>query len=94
MKTELSIPETISSAAEQLAAKLGVSLNELYTRAVSDLLARYQIQMRAESVGPEWKHLSDEEITARLNELYTHEPSQMDPVIAQLQAIAIGGEDW
>jgi hypothetical protein len=94
MKTELSIPDTILSAAEQLAAKLGVSLNELYTKAVIDLLARYRIPICGLDSEPEWKHLSEDEITAKLNELYDHEPSRLDPVIAQLQAAAIGVEDW
>ena len=92
MRTEVSIPDPIFAAVEQLAAKLGVSLNEAYTRAVTDWLARHQQQKQEPECG--WEHLSGEEITARLNEYYEHNPSQLDPVIQQLQALAIGTEEW
>jgi hypothetical protein len=94
MKTEISIPDSIFAAAQELAAKLGVSLSELYTRAVTDLVARYHGQKQDQKPDNEWEHLSDEEITARLNEVYEREPSYLDPVVAQLQAIAIGVEEW
>ncbi len=94
MKTEISIPDSVFAAAQELAAKLGVSLGELYTRAVTDLLARYHGQKQDQKLDHEWEQLSDEEITARLNEVYEREPSQLDPVVAQLQAIAIGVEEW
>lgn len=94
MKTEVSIPDPIFAAVEQLAAKLGVSLNEIYTRAVSDWLARHQEQKQKQEPECEWEQLSGEEITARLNEYYEHNPSQLDPVIQQLQALTIGTEEW
>lgn len=94
MKTEVSVPDSISVAAQELAARLGVSLSELFTKAVSDLLARHQIQNQALPPDYEWQHLSGEQITARLNEVYEREPSELDPVIKQLQAMAIGVEEW
>ena len=94
MKTEVSIPDPVFAAVEQLAAKLGVSLNEIYTRAVTDWLARHQNREQKQAPECEWEHLSGEEITARLNEYYEHNPSQLDPVIQQLQALAIGTEEW
>lgn len=94
MKTEVSIPDPIFAAVEQLAAKLGVSLSELYTKALTDLLAHHRKQKQPRPSAPEWKQLSDEEITAKFNEVYDREPSQLDPVIAQLQANAIGVEEW
>lgn len=94
MKTEVSVPDSVSVAAQELAAKLGVTLNELFAKAVSDLLERHQIQNQASSSDYEWKHLTGEQITARLNEVYDREPSELDPVIKQLQAKAIGAEEW
>ena len=94
MKIEVSIPDPIFAAVEQLADKLGVSLNEVYTRAVTDWLARNQNREQKQAPECEWEHLSGEEITARLNEYYEHNPSQLDPVIQQLQALAIGTEEW
>lgn len=93
MKTEVSIPDPIFTASEKLAVKLGVSLNELYIKAMTEFLARYQ-QKRAQQSNLEWQHLSGDEITARLNEIYDREPSQLDPFIAQLQALTFEKEEW
>lgn len=38
--------------------------------------------------------LSDEEITAKLNEVLAKEPTGLDPVIARMQAKSIGPSDW
>lgn len=38
--------------------------------------------------------LSDEEITAKLNEVLAKEPNGLDPVIARMQAKSIGPSDW
>ena len=94
MRTEISIPDPIFNAVEQLAAKLGVSLNEIYTSAVTDWLARQQNRERKQDSECEWEHLSGEEITARLNEVYDREPSHLDPFIAQLQALTFEKEEW
>jgi hypothetical protein len=42
MKTDISIPNPISEAAEQLARKLGMTLSELYTAAISAYMAVHQ----------------------------------------------------
>lgn len=94
MRTEISIPDPIFTAVEQLAAKLGISLNEIYTSAVTDWLARQQNRERKQDPECEWEHLSGEEITARLNEVYDREPSHLDPFIAQLQALTFEKEEW
>ncbi len=54
MKTAISIPEAVFHSAEQLARRLDVSRSELYSRAVSDLVAKH----------------SDEVVKSRLNEVY------------------------
>ena len=42
MKTAISIPDSVFNAAELVAQKLNISRNELYTKAVSAYLNRYQ----------------------------------------------------
>lgn len=42
MRVDISIPNPISEAAEQLAQELGMSLSELYTAALSAYVARYR----------------------------------------------------
>ena len=78
MKTAISIPDPIFQEAEQLAQKLGMSRSELFTRAVTAFL----------------KEKRQENITARLNELYEKEPSQLDPVIAQIQFASLPEDEW
>lgn len=71
MKTAISIPDRIFRSAEQLAARLGVSRSELYTKAVAALLDKHQ----------------DDVVTSRLNEIYgpDRERSSLDPELAALQ---------
>jgi hypothetical protein len=38
--------------------------------------------------------LEHDSITARLNEVYAHEDSSLDPGLALMQAEALDGEDW
>ena len=57
MKTAISIPDPQFEAAEQLAARLGLSRSELYQKAISEFIAKY----------------SDEKITEKLNEIYAEE---------------------
>ena len=54
MNTTVSIPYDLFRSAEALAAELGVSRSELYTTAVAEYVAKCR----------------DEDITARLNEVY------------------------
>lgn len=42
MKTAISIPDALFQAADQLAARLGLSRSELYARAVADWVAQHQ----------------------------------------------------
>ncbi|HEX4946700.1 MAG TPA: hypothetical protein VFZ34_08560 [Blastocatellia bacterium] len=72
MKTAITIPASLFSEADQLAGELGVSRSELYARALQTLLKQYR----------------DEQVSARLNDLYAEEDSSLDPVIVELQALA------
>ena len=71
MKTAISIPDRVFRAAEQLAARLGVSRSELYSKALAALVDKHQ----------------DDLITSQLNEIYgpDQEDSSLDAEIALLQ---------
>ena len=73
MKIAVSIPDDVFHAAEELAAQEHCSRSSLYTRALRQLLADVQ----------------RDEITERLNDVYSTEPSGLDPVLRALQARAV-----
>ena len=76
MKTAISLPDRVFRSAEQLAARLGVSRSELYSRALKALVDRHR----------------DDLTTARLNEIYGPggENSALDREIASLQHRTLG----
>lgn len=71
MKTTISIPDRVFRSAEQLAARLGVSRSQLYSKALTALVEKHR----------------DDLITARLNEVYgpSRESSLLDTEIGLLQ---------
>ena len=71
MKTAISIPDRVFRSAEQLAARLGVSRSELYSKALAALVDKHQ----------------DDVVTSRLNEIYgpDEEASSLDAEFALLQ---------
>ena len=77
MKTAVSIPDPVFRAADQMARRLKVTRSELYARALMKML----------------ESEDDASITARLNEIYSTEPSSMDPVLKELQRRSLG-EGW
>ncbi|MDI6768122.1 MAG: hypothetical protein QMD04_00430 [Anaerolineales bacterium] len=78
MTTEIFIPHPLTRAAERLARRLGISLNELYTAALNAYVTEHQ----------------EGEVTEMLNQLYDAETSAMEPAMIQLQVNALGGETW
>jgi metal-responsive CopG/Arc/MetJ family transcriptional regulator len=78
MKTAVSLPNPLFEAADQLAKKLGVSRSELYARAIAEYL----------------KSRRSEGITEALNRVYREEPSNLDPVIAAIQAASLPRDEW
>lgn len=78
MKTAISIPDPLFKEAERLTKRLRIPRSQLYARALEDYVKRQR------SKG----------IKEALDEVYRTESSELDPVIAQLQAEALGGEDW
>ena len=71
MKTAISIPDGVFRSAEQLAARLGVSRSQLYSKALAALVDKHR----------------DDLITSRLNEIYGPggESSSVDAGLASLQ---------
>lgn len=82
MKTAISIPDDIFSAADQFAQRSGLSRSELYTTAIVAYL----------------KDHSRQSVTERLDEVYADEEaavsSQLDPVHQALQLQSIAQKDW
>jgi len=78
MKSDISIPNSIYRAAEELAKKMGVSLSELYTAALHAYLAEHQ----------------KENITETLNEVYADESSTLESELVKMQVMSLEGEEW
>jgi metal-responsive CopG/Arc/MetJ family transcriptional regulator len=78
MKTAVSIPDPIFAAADELAARLGISRSELYARALERELA-------AED---------DQQITARLDAVYAALDSRVDADLDRAQRTMLRSTDW
>jgi len=78
MKLDISIPNPVFHAAEDLAKKMGVSLSELYTAALNAYVAEHQ----------------KENITEALDQVYADEPSTLEPELIQMQIVSLEGEEW
>jgi metal-responsive CopG/Arc/MetJ family transcriptional regulator len=78
MKTAISLPDPVFEEAESLAKHLGVSRSELYTKALKAYLQKY----------------NHDRILNKLNEVYSEEFSEADPVLTKMQLISLPNEDW
>jgi metal-responsive CopG/Arc/MetJ family transcriptional regulator len=78
MKTAISIPDDIFSAAENFAHQSHLSRSALFTRALAEFLSRRR----------------NEGVTERLNRLYDKENSHLDSALSQMQASVISKEKW
>ncbi|MCS6813054.1 MAG: hypothetical protein NZ772_05710 [Cyanobacteria bacterium] len=78
MKTAISLPDSVFEQAEALAQRLGLSRSELYTKALQAYLNRY----------------SRDQILLKLNQVYSRESSELDPVMARMQSMSLPYEDW
>jgi predicted transcriptional regulator len=78
MKTAVSVPDDLFQAGERFANRLGLSRSGLYAKALQEFLARHD----------------DDEITRRLDEIYAHEPSAVDPAVSRLAARSLPKESW
>lgn len=78
MKTAISLPDSVFEEAEALAQQLGLSRSELYTKALQAYLQRY----------------NREQLLLKLNQVYSTESSELDPVMARMQFMSLPREDW
>jgi len=78
MKTAISIPDPLFREAERLTKRLRIPRSQLYAKALEAYLQRQR------SKG----------IKEALDEVYGTESSELDPVMTQLQAMALTREDW
>lgn len=77
MKTAISIPDKAFKKAEKAAKKMGLSRSEFFTRAVE---AYTEVTLQ-------------EQITEKLNALYSKESSELDPAFIEMQNRSIL-KDW
>ncbi len=80
MKTAISIPDPIFEAAEQLAARIGMSRSELYATAVAAFVARHRAAGVRERMDAAY-------------ELYA-ETARLESVMAIVQSESVPQEDW
>ena len=78
MKTAISIPDVIFETAEKMAHRLGVSRSQLYTTAISDFIREHQ----------------NDGVTKKLNDIYTSEPSNLDPIYHAIQYASLEKDEW
>lgn len=78
METVISIADDVFQQAEELAAALGISRNELYAIALIQLIDQHRHDF----------------ITDRLNEVYAETESELDAVVEKLQALSLPEERW
>jgi metal-responsive CopG/Arc/MetJ family transcriptional regulator len=78
MKTAVSIPDALFEAADQLAARRGVSRSELYAQALAHIIATE----------------GDDAVTERLDTLYSAEISALDPVLKSVQRRRTLSSEW
>jgi metal-responsive CopG/Arc/MetJ family transcriptional regulator len=78
MKTAISIPDPLFDAADQVAARLGLSRSELYARAVAEFIRQHR----------------DDQVTQSLNRVYARQSSRLDPALEALQYASLPKEDW
>lgn len=78
MRTTISLPDELVSAADALAERLGVSLGELYITAVADFIAKHGAS----------------EVTARLDQVYANESSTLDPGFQRAQRRSLATDAW
>jgi metal-responsive CopG/Arc/MetJ family transcriptional regulator len=73
MKAAVSIPDPVFEAADKLAQRMGVSRSRLYSVALQRFVQEHD----------------DEAITAKLNEVYATEASDLDPVLQSIQSRSV-----
>jgi len=78
MKTAISLPDDLFLQADRVAEQLNLNRSQLYQRALTEFLSRND----------------PASITARLNEIYSQESSEIDPMIMQMQILSLPEDEW
>jgi len=78
MKTDIAIPNPVFKAAEQLAKRLGISLGDLYTAALTAYVIEHQ----------------PGDVTEALDRVYAGESSTMEPELVKMQVSALETGQW
>jgi metal-responsive CopG/Arc/MetJ family transcriptional regulator len=78
MKTAISLPDDLFESADELAERLGVSRSQLYATAVAEYVAKHR----------------DQDVTARLNEVYRTEKADLGPELRRAQARSLDTSEW
>ncbi len=78
MKTAISIPDSIFQAAETAARRLSMSRSELYAKAVQEFVATH----------------CHADVTEKLNQVYSENPSGVDPALYEMQSLSLDNAPW
>ena len=78
MKTAISIPDPVYDAAERMSKRLGLSRSQFYTQAVYSYV----------------KRLTQKSVKEALDEVYSSEPSRVDPLLTNMQKRSLRRKDW
>ena len=78
METVVNIPDDVFRKAEELAARLGLSRSEVYAAALTEFIHERR----------------EQRVTARLDEVYAENDSELDPAIRQAQTNSLPVEQW
>ena len=78
MKVAISLPDPLFSEAERLAQELHVPRSKLYADAIAQYLERH----------------GGSAVTAKLNVVYSEQPSKVGPEFAHVQSAMLSDEAW
>ena len=78
METTVSLPNEVFQKAEEVAAALGISRDELYAAALLQYL----------------REKGKDEITEKLNQVYAETESEIDEISQRLQLVSLPVEQW
>ncbi len=78
MKTAISLPDELFAQAEAEAKKLSLSRSDFYANAIREFVNRNR----------------EAEITARLDEVHSQAPAQIDPVLMEAQLQVMRRDKW
>lgn len=78
MKTAISLPDKLFESTDALARRLGLSRSQLVATALAEFLAKHR----------------GRDLTRRLDAVYAHEGSALDPATRRLQARSLGADRW